>query len=74
MDAAGINTSFLDVFLKYISDTFVKQQNKLKPVSDPSSDYFISENPADYEEELEERDYYTQDNVFWCHKRHAGKA
>ena len=34
-------------------------------VSDPSSDYFISEDPEEYAEELEERDYYIQDNVFW---------
>ena len=54
------------IFLKYISDTFVKQQDKVKSmVSEPSSDYFISEDPAEYAEELEERDYYIQDNVFW---------
>ena len=54
------------IFLKYISDTFVKQQDKVKSmVSEPSSDYFISEDPAEYSEELEERDYYIQDNVFW---------
>ena len=36
------------IFLKYISDTFVKQQEKIKQsVSDPSSDYFISEDPAE---------------------------
>jgi len=54
------------IFLKYISDTFVKQQDKVKSmVSDTSSDYFISEDPAEYAEELEKRDYYIQDNVFW---------
>jgi len=54
------------IFIKYISDTFVNQQGKVKGmVSDPSSDYFISEDPAVYSEELEERDYYTKDNVFW---------
>ena len=54
------------IFVKYISDTFVKQQDKVKSmVSEPSSDYFISEDPAEYAEELEERDYYIQDNVFW---------
>ena len=54
------------IFIKYISDTFVKQQDKVKSmVSEPSSDYFISEDPAEYAEELEERDYYIQDNVFW---------
>ena len=67
MDAAEYKHIVLGlIFLKYISDTFVKQQNKIREmVSDPSSEYFISKDPADYAEELEERDYYTQDNVFW---------
>lgn len=67
MDAAEYKHIVLGlIFLKYISDTFVKQQDKVKSmVSEPSSDYFISENPAEYAEELEERDYYIQDNVFW---------
>ena len=54
------------IFLKYISDTFVKQQKNVRNmVSEPSSDYFVSEDPAEYGAELEERDYYIQDNVFW---------
>ena len=54
------------IFLKYISDKFGAQQEKIRQmVSDPSSDYFISEDPDDYQSELEERDYYVQDNVFW---------
>ena len=54
------------IFLKYISDTFVKQQKNVRNmVSEPSSDYFVSEDPAEYSAELEERDYYIQDNVFW---------
>ena len=67
MDAAEYKHIVLGlIFLKYISDTFVKQQEKIRQsVSDPSSDYFISEDPAEYSEELEERDYYIQDNVFW---------
>ena len=67
MDAAEYKHVVLGlIFLKYISDTFVKQQDKVKSmVSDPSSEYFISEDPAEYAEELEERDYYIQDNVFW---------
>jgi len=67
MDAAEYKHIVLGlVFLKYISDTFVKQQEKVKNmVSKPSSDYFISEDPEEYAEELEERDYYVQDNVFW---------
>ena len=67
MDAAEYKHIVLGlIFLKYISDIFVKQQDKVKRmVSEPSSDYFISEDPAEYAEELEERDYYIQDNVFW---------
>ena len=67
MDAAEYKHIVLGlIFLKYISDTFVKQQDKVRHmVSKPLSDYFISEDPAVYEEELEERDYYVQDNVFW---------
>ena len=49
MDAAEYKHIVLGlIFLKYISDTFVKQQEKVKSlVSEPSSDYFISENPVD---------------------------
>ena len=67
MDAAEYKHIVLGlIFLKYISDTFVKQQAKVRHmVSDPSSDYFISKTPTEYEGVLEERDYYTQDNVFW---------
>ena len=67
MDAAEYKHIVLGlIFLKYISDTFVKQQDKVQDmVSDPSSQYFISEDPEVYREDLEERDYYTQDNVFW---------
>ena len=54
------------IFLKYISDKFEAQQEKIRQmVSDPASDYFISEDVEDYKSELEERDYYIQDNVFW---------
>ena len=67
MDAAEYKHIVLGlIFLKSISDTFVKQQDKVKSmVSDSSSDYFVSTDPAVYAEELEERDYYIQDNVFW---------
>ena len=34
-------------------------------ISDPESEYFISEEPEEFQTALEERDYYTQDNVFW---------
>ena len=67
MDAAEYKHIVLGlIFLKYISDTFVKQQaNVRQMVSDRGSDYFVSEDPAVYEVEVEERDYYIQDNVFW---------
>ena len=67
MDAAEYKHIVLGlIFLKYISDTFVKQQDNVRNmVSEPSSDYFVSEDPAEYGAELEERDYYIQDNVFW---------
>ena len=67
MDAAEYKHIVLGlIFLKYISDTFAQQQDKVREmVSDPSSDYFISEDPSEFAGDLEERDYYTQDNVFW---------
>lgn len=67
MDAAEYKHIVLGlIFLKYISDTFDIQKNKIqKMVSDKKSDLFISEDPKIYEKELEDRDYYTKDNVFW---------
>ena len=67
MDAAEYKHIVLGlIFLKYISDRSGKQRDKVREmVSIPSSDYFISEDPSEYGEELEERDYYIQDNVFW---------
>ena len=54
------------IFLKYISDAFEMHQPKVKEsVSSPGSEYFISEDPAEYQAALEERDQYTKDNVFW---------
>ena len=70
MDAAEYKHIVLGlIFLKYISDSFTAQQDKIREmVSDPNSDYFISEDPSEYESELEERDYCAQDNVFWVPK------
>ena len=70
MDAAEYKHIVLGlIFLKYISDSFEEQREKIsKNLSDPDSDFFISENLSDYENELEDRDYYTQDNVFWVPK------
>ena len=67
MDAAEYKHIVLGlIFLKYISDTFDIQKNNIKKIiSDPKSDLFISEDPKVFEKELEDRDYYTKDNVFW---------
>lgn len=68
MDAAEYKHIVLGlIFLKYISDSFVEQKEKIKEmVTDPKSDFFISEDLNDIDEkDLEDRDYYTQDNVFW---------
>ena len=54
------------IFLKYISDSFEIQRQKLsEKFSDPKSEFFISKSLPDYEEQLEVRDHYTQANVFW---------
>lgn len=34
-------------------------------VANPNSEFFIGGDPAEYTDELEERDYYIQDNLFW---------
>jgi len=67
MDAAEYKHLVLGlIFLKYISDTFAAQQSKvLLMVSDPDSDNYIGDDPADHQASLEDRDYYTQENVFW---------
>jgi len=70
MDAAEYKHIVLGlIFLKYISDTFDLQKNKIKSlVSDPESDFFVSKDSKKIIEEIEDRDYYTKDNVFWVPK------
>ena len=67
MDAAEYKHLVLGlIFLKYISDTFAAQQGRvLLMVSDPDSDNYIGDDPADHQASLEDRDYCTQENVFW---------
>ena len=67
MDAAEYKHLVLGlIFLKYISDTFEEQKQKvLATVSNPESDFYLGDDPADHQEALEDRDYYTQENVFW---------
>lgn len=66
MDAAEYKHIVLGlIFLKYISDSFDRQRQKtLADISDPNSVLFI-EDEAQRALELEERDYYTRNNVFW---------
>ena len=70
MDAAEYKHIVLGlIFLKYISDTFETHKKKVKRmVSEPSSPIYISENPDEYQSALEDRDYYTQDNIFYVPK------
>jgi len=68
MDAAEYKHIVLGlIFLKYISDSFSEQKEKIKEmVTNPDSDFFINEDITEIDEkDLEDRDYYTQDNVFW---------
>ncbi len=65
------------VFLKYVSDSFDARRKQLtEQFSNPENEYFLD--PADFEggaegeayqteinTELEERDYYAEQNVFW---------
>lgn len=56
------------VFLKYVSDSFeTRRQELVKEFIDPKSDYYLSDDANDdlVLEELENRDYYTEKNVFW---------
>ncbi len=71
MDAAEYKHIVLGlIFLKYISDTFETQREKVqRMVSEPNSPIYISENPQEYQSALEDRDYYTQDNIFYVPKQ-----
>ncbi len=75
LDAAVYKHAVLGlIFLKYVSDSFAARQKEIEAqLRNPNHDYFLD--PADYKkpgandaairEELEERDYYTEKNVFW---------
>src|ERR1051325_11182610 len=66
MDAAEYKHIVLGlIFLKYVSDSFAEHRANLeKRFADPNDDYFI-ENEEFRKSDLEERDYYTEANVFW---------
>ena len=67
MDAAEYKHLVLGlIFLKYISDRFETQRQKIQSkVSEPASDYYLGDNPDDHHEAMEDRDHYTSDNVFY---------
>ena len=78
LDAAQYKHAVLGlIFLKYVSDTFLTHQEALKSrFNDEADEYYLD--PEDYggsmdseefleevQRELEERDYYSEANVFW---------
>ncbi len=66
MDAAEYKHIVLGlIFLKYVSDSFEEHRAELKKrFADSTDEYFIED--EEYRAgDLEERDYYTADNVFW---------
>ena len=66
MDAAEYKHIVLGmIFLKYVSDAFTERRTELgRRFANPKDEYFI-ENEKTRTEDLEERDYYTESNVFW---------
>ena len=75
LDAAVYKHAVLGlIFLKYVSDSFAMRQGEIDALlQDPASDFYLD--PTEYDsadsyadavlQELEDRDYYTQENVFW---------
>lgn len=61
------------IFVKYVSDAFKLRQEEIKAaLTDPNNEYYLD--PADFSAEelaeemqieLEQRDFYTEKNVFW---------
>lgn len=74
LDAAVYKHAVLGlIFLKYVSDAFDERRSEIKrQLEDPNHEYYVpagfdseAERDAFIVEELEERDYYTEKNVFW---------
>lgn len=68
MDAAEYKHLVLGlIFLKYVSDTFAARRAELTTrFTDEADDYFLHECDAEMlADELEDRDYYREVNVFW---------
>jgi type I restriction enzyme M protein len=68
MDAAEYKHIVLGlIFVKYISDTFQTRRDELtRRFGDAADDYFLHDVDAEMlADELEDRDYYKEVNVFW---------
>ena len=68
MDAAEYKHIVLGlIFVKYISDTFQSRRDELtRRFGDAADDYFLHDVDAEMlADELEDRDYYKEVNVFW---------
>jgi len=68
MDAAEYKHLVLGlIFLKYVSDTFAARRAELtRRFADKNDDYFLHDSDTELlAAELEDRDYYTEANVFW---------
>ncbi|MCE7730914.1 type I restriction-modification system subunit M [Vibrio campbellii] len=74
LDAAQYKHAVLGlIFVKYVSDAFKLRQDEIKAdLANPDHEYYLD--PADFTEEelaaeiaveLEQRDFYTEKNVFW---------
>ncbi|EGQ7998527.1 type I restriction-modification system subunit M [Vibrio vulnificus] len=74
LDAAQYKHAVLGlIFVKYVSDAFKLRQEEIKAdLANPDHEYYLD--PADFSEEelaaeiaveLEQRDFYTEKNVFW---------
>ena len=59
------------VFLKYVSDSFDNRSTQLKAAfTDSDNEYYLGDDVDDefISDELENRDYYTEKNIFWVPK------
>lgn len=66
MDAAEYKHLVLGlIFVKYVSDTFAARRAELeRKFANPDDDYYLDD-PELIPDELEDRDYYKEVNVFW---------
>lgn len=77
LDAAQYKHAVLGlIFVKYVSDAFLIRQHEIRAIlADPEHEYYLDPEGISAEEleeeiqiELEQRDYYTEKNVFWLPK------